>query len=269
MFILSGIMGNAISDTVKRAIGIEVLSMEDAYEQMALNETTDRYIKECTESATNSQALSKVHIKPVEPYTKERAITLSNAALDAVPAPLRPSNTIKIGFFEYGLPHTRPPNTIWFPESALSSAKFSETFLHECIHLHQREHEADWNRFYEEKWGFKPFSGALPPNVERRRRLNPDTIRAPCYIWRDEYIPVAVYSKPDQADLQQVGLIFAKKDGSASSVCPQGWIEFFGSRDPSVCEHPHEMAAYFLSDGENPFDSIAAKLLREKFNLSR
>ncbi len=269
-------MGNTVSDTVKKAIGIEVLSMEQAYEEMALNETTDRYLKDCTASPANAAAISKVHMKPCDPYTKAKAEQLTASALQAVPERLRPSNTIKIGFFEHGLPHTRPPNTIWFPESALNevttseaTAKFNNTFLHECIHLHQREHEAEWNKFYEASWGFKPYKVALPPKVEARRRINPDTMRAPLYIWRDEFIPVAVYSKPDDADLRQVGLIFVRKDGSSSSVLPLGWAEFFGSRDPSVCEHPHEMAAYYLADGENPFDCVAAKLLRGKFNLGR
>lgn len=264
-------MGNTISDTVKKAIGIQVLSMEQAYEEMAHNETADHYLKVCTESPVNATALAKVHMKPCDPYTKARAEQLTSSALHTVPEQLRPSNTIKIGFFEHGLPHTRPPNTIWFPESALSeaTANFNNTFLHECIHLHQREHEAEWNAFYEASWGFKPYSGTLPPKVEARRRINPDTMRMPLYIWRDEFIPVAVYSKPEDADLRQVGLIFVKKDGSSSSVLPLGWSEFFGSRNPSICEHPHEMAAYFLADGENPFDCVAAKLLRAKFNLSR
>lgn len=262
-------MGNTVSDTVKMALGIKVLSMEQAYEEMALNESNDRYLKKCTESSTNAIAISKVHMKPCDPYTRVKAETLSNAALQTVPNQLKPSNIIKIGFFEHGLPHTRAPNTIWFPESALSAADFNNTFLHECIHLHQREHEVDWNKFYEGSWGFKPFNGTLPSSIERRRRINPDTIRAPLYIWRDEFIPVAVYSKPDDADLRQVGLIFVRNDGSSSSVLPLGWTEFFGSRNPSVCEHPHEMAAYFLADGENPFDCVAAKLLRKQFNLGR
>lgn len=263
-------MGNTLSDTisdVKRAVGIEVLSLDNAYEQLAINETNDRYLKYCTESEPNAIALSKVFMKPTDPETKEQATTMSNAALEKVPSTLMPSATIKIGFFEQGLPHTRPPNTIWFPEVALRSStrKFNETFLHECIHLHQREHEDQWNRFYLEAWNFAPWTGKLPKSIEKNRRLNPDTIRVPFYIWRDEYIPVAVYSKPSDADLREVRLMFVKKDGSAASTTPPGWIEFFGTQEPSVCEHPHEMSAYFLSDNQNPFDSLAAQRLRGHF----
>ena len=270
-------MGNSLTsmnDAVKQFVGFEVLSMKDAYDQMALNESHDRYLKECTESEANSIAIRNEHMMPCDPYTRENALTMSTAALAAVPEALKPSNTIKIAFFEKGLPHTRPPSTIWFPESALRSNRrqFNETFLHECIHLHQREHADRWNQFYEEAWGFKPWTGRIPKDVERRRRLNPDTIRQPFYIWRDKWVPIAVYSKPDAANLREVRLIFLRPgaDGGAGweSVCPEGWMEFFGTQEPSTCEHPHEMSAYFLSDNENPFDSEAARLLRKKFLLS-
>lgn len=263
-----------MNDTVKQFVGFEVLSMKDAYEQMALNESEDRYLKECTESEANSIAIRNEHMVPCDPYTRENALAMSTMALAAVPDTLKPSNTIKIGFFEKGLPHTRPPSTIWFPESALRSNKqeFNETFLHECIHLHQREHADRWNQFYKEVWGFKPWSGRIPKDVERRRRLNPDTIRQPFYIWRNKWVPIAVYSKPDAANLREVRLIFLRPsaDGEGAgweSVCPEGWLDFFGTQEPSICEHPHEMSAYFLSDNENPFDSEAARLLRKKFLL--
>ena len=67
-------------------------------------------------------------------------------------------------------------------------------------------------------------------------------------------------------------IVFLRPDGSWSSVIPPGWMDFFGTQNPSLCEHPHEMAAYILSDNSNPFDSEAAKRLRiayKTFNRGR
>ncbi len=261
-------MGNILSDTtdaIKEYIpGIKILRMSDAYTMMNVNETQDDYLKSVMESDANLAALQKIQLRPCEPPSS--AEEMSKSAIMGVPAALKPSGDVSIGFFEAGLPHTRPPNTIWFPESVLTSTqkKFNETFLHECIHLHQREHVEQWRDFYESAWGFKPLpkSKKLVRDVEERRRINPDTIREPLYIWRDQYIPVVVYKNPSDANLREVRLIFCRPDGSWASVAPPGWMELFGTLEPSICEHPHEMAAYFLSDNENPFDSIAARKIR-------
>ncbi len=265
-------MGNTISDipsSVASMIGIKVLSIEDAYQEMALNETEDQYLKSCTESQPNMTAIHKIYLKPCKPPAITQ--TMSNAAIATLPESLLPTGTIKVGVFEEGLPHTRPPKTIWFPESMLrkSNEHFNETFLHECIHLHQREHEDLWDKFYREQWNFIRYKGAIPKEVEERRRLNPDTLRAPFYAWNSGkhglFVPVAVYRKPDDADLTEVRLVFVRPDGSWSAVMPPGWMEFFGTQNPSLCEHPHEMAAYILSDNANPFDSEAARKLRNMY----
>ncbi len=265
-------MGNILSDTtdaIKEYIpGIRVLRMSDAYDMMNVNESQDDYLKSVMESGANLAALRKIDLKPCEPSSMGVAEEMSKSAIMEVPTGLRPTGSVSIGFFESGLPHTRPPNTIWFPESILKSSqrKFNETFLHECIHLHQREHPELWRDFYESEWGFKPLpkSKKLVRDVEERRRINPDTIREPLYIWRDQYIPVAVYKNPADANLREVRLIFCRPDGSWTAVEPPGWIDLFGTTEPSICEHPHEMAAYFLSDNENPFDSLAARKLRTR-----
>ncbi len=266
-------MGNTISDlpggtTVANMMGIKVLQLEDAYEEMALNETEDQYLKSCTESDSNMIALHKIYMKPCKPPSNTE--TMSNVAIASVPAALTVDGTIKIGVFEEGLPHTRPPKTIWFPESLLrkGNERFTETFLHECIHLHQRAHEDLWDKFYREQWNCIRYVGSIPKEVEARRRLNPDTLRAPFYAWNSSgglYIPVAVYKNPDDADLTEVRLIFVRPDGSWSSVMPPGWMDFFGTQNPSLCEHPNEMAAYILSDNANPFDSEAARRLRNMY----
>ncbi len=281
------------SATIKSFLGIKVLNLEDAYEEMAINETQDQYLRSCKESPPNLNALHKIYLKPCKPPATTE--TMSNVAVASIPASLVPS-TIRIGVFEDGLPHTRPPSTIWFPESLLrkGSANFNETFLHECIHLHQREHEDLWDKFYREQWNFIRYKGTIPKEIEDRRRLNPDTLRAPFYAWngpsgpapvkstgsdsergfasRGPYVPVVVYRNPEDADLSEVRLIFVRPNGSWSAVLPPGWMEFFGTQIPSICEHPHEMAAYILSDNSNPFDSEAAHRLRNiymSFNRGR
>lgn len=262
-------MGNTVSAYIPKSV--KVLSLEDAYEQMAINESEDQYLRSCTESVPNMDAIHKIYLKPCKPPAQTEGMT--NSAVNIIPTSLIPSSTIKVGIFEDGLPHTRPPNTIWFPESILNnSARFNETFLHECIHLHQREHEDLWDKFYREHWNFVRYKGTIPKEIEERRRLNPDTLRAPFYGWlgmdgkQGPFIPVVVYKKPENADLTEVRLIFVRPDGSWSAVMPPNWIEFFGTQIPSICEHPHEMAAYILSDNTNPFDSEAARRLKNMYS---
>jgi len=261
-------MGNNISNTIHTWLpGVEVLTMKQAYDQMVLNETQDKYFKSCTESGPNMTAIEKIKVKPCDPPCIGTLKEMSDTALRSVPESLKPQKTIKVGVFEEGLPHTRPPSTIWFPESALrgNRRKFNETFLHECIHLHQREHESKWLAFYQDAWDFKPWTSEIPAELEGRRRLNPDTLRSPFFIWRGRYIPIAIYNNPGTADLRSVRLVFLEPSNSWSTVAPPGWHSFFGTLEPSICEHPHEMSAYFLSDNDNPFDSEAARILRSKF----
>ncbi len=244
---------------------LKVLGLEEAYETMHENEKEDGYRVKCRSSPPNALAISRYIQAPVMP--PNGATALSNDAFSQVPVTLKPEGTVKVGFIENGLPHTRPPATIWFPEFMVKDKSFSATFLHECIHLHQRANKKKWNDFYKRYWEFEPWTGAIPKDVEERRRINPDTMRQPFYIWRGQWIPVLVFERPGAADLKSCRLLWVEPSGAWQHVPPPGWEQFFGTVNGSICEHPHEMAAYFLSDNENPFDSPAANSLRREFLL--
>lgn len=244
---------------------LKVLGIEEAYETMLENESIDNYRVTYRGSPPNALAQSRYIQAPVMP--PQGATSLSNDAFSAVPATLKPAGTVKVGFIENGLPHTRPPATIWFPQYMIRDKSFTGTFLHECIHLHQRSNKKKWNDFYRNSWSFEPWTGQMPKEIEERRRINPDTMRQPFYIWRGKWIPVLVFERPGAADLLACKLLWVEPSGAWSQVAPPGWEEFFGTVSGSICEHPHEMAAYFLSDNENPFDSQAANILRKEFLL--
>jgi hypothetical protein len=244
---------------------LKVLGIEEAYETMQLNEQTDNYRVTCRASPPNALAISRYIQAPIMP--PQGATALSNAAFAEVPPTLKPTGTVKVGFIENGLPHTRPPATIWFPGYMIKEKSFSATFLHECIHLHQRSNKKKWNDFYRNFWQFEPYNGSIPKEIEERRRINPDTMRQPFYIWRGQWIPVLVFERPGAADLKSCKLLWVEPSGAWQQHAPPDWELFFGTVNGSICEHPHEMAAYFLSDNENPFDSQAANILRKEFLL--
>lgn len=157
-----------------------------------------------------------------------------------------------------GLPHTRPPAYICLP-SNLPKDSLAKTLLHERVHIHQRRYPEKWNEFFEKKWNFKPWSGRLPPELEKARRLNPDLLPIPFYVWKDTWVPYGSFNDPANPTLKQATTVFFNvKQKVVSKQPPDGWKAFFGSMTSD--EHPWEIAAYLVVD---PNKSPASKALEE------
>ena len=148
-----------------------------------------------------------------------------------------------------GMPHTRPGNIICFP-CQVDTPSF-ETIQHELWHIHQRIYPEFWEKLLEKQWLFRPWlpSDELPLLLEKQRRYNPDTLKQPYWIWKDEWVPVPIFQNVTQPTLSECKIWwYNAKTELVSHSLPPEVASFFGSRMPAAAyEHPYEMAAYMLS----------------------
>jgi hypothetical protein len=148
-----------------------------------------------------------------------------------------------------GMPHTRPQNIICLPQH-MDVAGSASTIMHECIHIHQRTFPDLWERLYAELLEMEPFRGDLPESVEARRRLNPDTIAEPLYMWRRTWVAVPVFTQPDMPQLGSVKIVYYNvRTGAWQAFMPPEMERELGKLSTAQAEHPAELAAYLLSDG--------------------
>lgn len=144
-----------------------------------------------------------------------------------------------------GLPHTRPPNLVCLPLS-IGDSDLGSTLEHERIHVSQRQNPEAWRQSLESVWDFRPWSGALPADLELRRRINPDLLPFPLYIWRKEWVPVMLFRSLRPESLRDAELAwFHDPSRTLHREAPPGWKEFFG--EGVWNEHPMEIAAYLFS----------------------
>jgi hypothetical protein len=156
-----------------------------------------------------------------------------------------------------GLPHTRPPAYICLPANIPSSA-VSSTLLHERVHLHQRRYPDLWIKFVGDNWSMIPWFGKLPREIEAARRINPDLLENPLFIWNDTWIPVCLYNDTGAPSLSQASTNWYNVNlKTTTRSAPDGWYSFFGHIADD--EHPWELSAYYIAD--NSTKSVAKDLL--------
>jgi hypothetical protein len=150
-----------------------------------------------------------------------------------------------------GMPHTRPQNIVCLPlHMRVDDPAGQTTFMHECIHIHQRTHPDLWKRLYREILELEPYKGPLPDSVQERRRLNPDTIAEPLYVWRGQWVAVPVFTQPDAPQLSAVKILYYNvRTGAWQAFMPPEMVAEFGPLSTAQAEHPAELAAYLLSEG--------------------
>lgn len=150
-----------------------------------------------------------------------------------------------------GMPHTRPQNIVCLPlHMRVDDPAGHTTFMHECIHIHQRTYPNLWERLYREILELEPYKGPLPDSVEDRRRLNPDTLVEPLYVWRGQWVTVPVFTQPDAPQLGAVKILYYNvRTGAWQAFMPPEMAAEFGSLSTAQAEHPAELAAYLLSEG--------------------
>jgi hypothetical protein len=220
-----------------------VLTSTEAEQELIRNNRLDHYDTACLMNRVNSLAAQRV-----EPCAAPEGLKRAIGAIKLPPwlAADLAGVEVNIAFFKEGLPHTRAGNTIWLPSSLRD---MEITFIHECIHISQRLWPDKWNAAYAAVWNMTPT--AWPPVPYKR--FNPDTFKSTAYKWTAPsgatWTPVLVFMNPDAPKLTETRLLFVGDQGGWQSTPPTEWMQTFRGADPSICEHPHEMAAYTLSTG--------------------
>lgn len=160
-----------------------------------------------------------------------------------------------------GLPHTRAPNYICLSVSHPDAA-LAKTLLHERIHVSQRLHPKEWEALLKDVWDMKPWVGAIPADIEKRRRINPDLCPAPDFVWKDEYVVLGLFQSEKSPKLAEIDLVWwSIKTRTLLRDPPPGWLDFFG--DIKAGEHPYEIAAYLIEGekkGVKAYDVLKEKV---------
>ena len=145
-----------------------------------------------------------------------------------------------------GLPHTRPPGYICLPAN-IHISSLPITLLHERIHLHQKRYPAIWINFVTQNWNMVPWKGKLPEKIESARRINPDLLANPFFIWNNVWVPICLYNDTGNPSLTAASTVWYNPNlKTTSKIAPDGWTEFFGNTLGD--EHPWELSAYYISD---------------------
>ena len=157
-----------------------------------------------------------------------------------------------------GFPHTRGDNVICIP-AYYPREKLKHLLIHERIHLAQKANRSAYDNFYKTQWGFKENHYAIPENILKLTRINPDTIGWPIYIWRDTWIPLCLFEREDKPSLRECSYCwYNPKGGVLLKKMPPAWRDFFGTVGQS--EHPNELSACYGADYEDYKDVEAARL---------
>ena len=148
-----------------------------------------------------------------------------------------------------GLPHTRAPYYICLPLN-INRDSLAKTMLHERVHVSQRMFPEPWKHLLKTAWSMIPWFGILPEEHEARRRINPDLLGAPLFIWKNTWVVFAVFhssSKPSLPDIQVVW--WDKTTNTLHRQAPKEWVSYFGNNPAG--EHPYEIAAYLIAEGDS------------------
>lgn len=238
-----------------------VTHKEEAQELLNAAEEIDLYREECYLNKTNSKArISQGYRANSMTYRELKMFELViDNAKPLLPRrlkeDLREVRLIQLmPSADGGMPHTRPGGIICYPD--LSRFFNASTLVHELWHVHQRMYEAEWDRIFD-GMGWKVWTDDyLPASLEDHRRFNPDTIRAPVYVYNDTWVPVPMFKDISKPDLTQVEIWFYNiKSKYHHKSVPDALLTDFPYLPPSAYEHPREIAAYMLSEPEKYKDS--------------
>lgn len=225
------------------------LDRTGAAHALAEAEQMDQYRGLCAESRLNATA---------RPGVYEAAPTGLAQNYDFLAAFAKMPNWLKTGSgptrilalnpaADGGLPHTRAPNIICLP-AYYPADKLQTTLHHELLHVHQRMNLDKWLRVYA-ALGYEPWYGELPFELERQRRINPDTLIMPLFSWHRTWVAVPAFKSTYLPRLNDARVMWYN---TATDIWyphpPQEWIAMFGDAPTAVQEHPHELAAYWLSE---------------------
>jgi hypothetical protein len=236
-------MGHVQSKTIEFFIP----SREEARHLLEQAEEIDKYQERCKYVAPlNVVARAGMRYVPVPteeatPAPPEIPRWLSHGLPDRIPIIILDATA------DGGMPHTRC-TAICCP----GGPKAPSTMIHELIHVHQKANASKWASVYADAFQMKPWLGQIPDELAYRRRINPDTVQSPFWIWRDRWVPVPIFLRPDAPNLRDMRVYFYDATTTEwQSMPPAGWAQFFGSLADSYQEHPHELAAYWIADNKD------------------
>ena len=209
-------------------------------------EAADNYRTKCSESFLNAKA-REGHGYEMSSISTDAEKSLRDALYQI---PLYDICEIVIinGEADNGFPHTRPKNLVCIPDKMCSKTaatpKFTETLIHEAIHVHQRLNKDLWVQGLK-KVGWTPVSPDEIPDVFKERlRLNPDTILEPFWAWSKHHVPLCMFrnlQKPSLGDTVVEWLDL--RTGALFHTPPKGLnIEHINQM-----EHPYEIYAELLA----------------------
>jgi len=169
---------------------------------------------------------------------------------------------------ESGMPHTADGDRIRIPD-LIPEALRESIIRHELVHIWQRRSPELWSTFYRRHWSFE-FPGdppaGIPDQYIQARRSNPDTWRHPWVRWMARWWPIAIYDQPDSPRLRESHTVWWDEHRQQIlDTPPTEWTSFFGY--PSQDEHPHEISAVYLTDGD--MNSEAARRLQRWWEIAK
>lgn len=153
-----------------------------------------------------------------------------------------------------GLPHTRYPNIICLPEN-ISKSNLKTIILHESVHITQKLYPKEWENIFK-KWDMKVWNGYIPQYIKKQIRINPDTVMAPLFIWKNKWVILGIFESKENPDIRKIKNIWLDiTNNNILYIEPKEWIPFFGNING---EHPYEIASYYIT---YPNNSMACDIL--------
>lgn len=221
------------------------LSGKSATDDLAYAESLDNYLERVAKSPINAYVRRGTNYKPTL-HTVNRFVPNEKNGL-------WPNGQViwMTDEADGGLPHTRPSRYICLPAS-LPEKDLARTLTHERIHLSQRQKTKTWLSMLAKAWGFSVYHGTLPEKLTSMQRLNPDLIMFPTMMWKETYVPYAIFKSSKPSSLSDIKVVwFDVQTRTVHDNPPKGWNDFFGVIPQG--EHPFEIAAYILtSESKSP-----------------
>jgi hypothetical protein len=122
--------------------------------------------------------------------------------------------------------------------------------IHELWHVHQRLHQKEWTTIFA-SLGWQPWKGELPGGLEMVRRINPDTVDSPLWIFDDTWVAIPLFRNIIHPQLREADIWFYHAhQGYRTRIIPPRLLDLFPSLPPTAYEHPREIAAYTLASPE-------------------
>ncbi len=248
-----------------------IASEDEGIQMLNTAEEEDKYREECRDCILNNKARERQIYKPYRltidmidifrPYYDSIALS--------VPSRLKYElGDVNIVYLsanaDGGMPHTRPGNVICLPYR--DEPYPISTMYHELWHIHQRKYPEFWRDALKRAWNCEPYTkGGIPAEYERLRRINPDTMDEPYWIWNGVWITIPVFENITQPNLRDTAVLFYNvHSGYHARTMPRDLREFFSERlSASAFEHPYEMVAYILTEEEGRSTEAYKRLIGE------